>query len=153
MADLLMLSSGSPPPFSSERLTSSFRGRHVCRIKRAPPRVSSLLTTLHSLASILRRCMLSVLWHYQSGALATKDLLCRMYIDTRVGRPLVVMRLRSKTDGITYVLSCGSRVGFIDVIYLFVTTTLRGKAPDPLQWDVSTDLGRPPRAHTRSSPS
>ncbi|CAJ0701063.1 hypothetical protein ACTHR6_18265 [Ralstonia holmesii] len=85
---------------------------------------------------------MSALRHYQSGALAAKDFLCRTHIDARAGRPFVAMRLRSKIDGITHALPREFRAGFIDAIYLFIAAALQGKAPDLLQWDVLAEVER-----------
>ena len=86
---------------------------------------------------------MSALRHYQSGALAAKDFLCRTHIEARAGRPFVAMRLRSKIDGITHALPREFRAGFIDAIYLFVAAALQGKALDLLQWDVLAEIERP----------
>ncbi|MCT7306831.1 hypothetical protein ACQ4P5_15415 [Ralstonia sp. L16] len=85
---------------------------------------------------------MSALRHYQSGALAAKDFLCRTHIEARAGRPFVAMRLRSKIDGITHAPPREFRAGFIDAIYLFVAAALQGKAPDVLQWDVLAEIER-----------
>ncbi|MDH6642640.1 hypothetical protein P3T32_002482 [Ralstonia sp. GP73] len=85
---------------------------------------------------------MNALRHYQSGALAAKDFLCRTHVDARAGWPFVAMRLRSKIDGITHALPREFRAGFIDAIYVFLAAALQGKAPDLLQWDVLADVER-----------
>ena len=85
---------------------------------------------------------MNALRHYQSGALAAKDFLCRTHVDARAGRPFVAMRLRTKIDGITHALPREFRAGLIDAIYVFLAAALQGKAPDLLQWDVLADVER-----------
>lgn len=64
------------------------------------------------------------------------------HTSTRAHQPFVAMRLRSKIDGMSRTLPREFRAGFIDALYRFVTAALGGKAPDPLQWDVLSDVER-----------